>query len=348
MGLHPRTLATVAAMARQGGGGSGRRDQPMVLANYNTVGAVHQNQVLQNLLVGYQFPESMFISERIVPVLPVVNESDIYYRMDRSPWQRRESTLVPDRAPAREVEWTWSTDVYMAERYALATSVSDRERRNADDQLRLEESAALLPTQLLRLDQEIRTAELLTRANTSGVALSGDNRFDAAAFTANGVSIEKRFDDAKAAIRRATGGFMPTDVIIPSDVAQVMKRDPTIREMIKYTTNPLVNGDLPSTLWDLRVHIPTTQYTTSPEGTAEASVSYTDIWGKNITFVYVPPVPGIRVPASAYQFRVTADNFSVSEWREERVKLDMYEVSYTQDMKLIVPAAVYQLENAIS
>ena len=341
MGLHPKTLSAVHAMVAAGGGGAaGRRDAPMILANYATVGAVHQNVPLQNLVVGYQFPESMFISERIFPVLPVVNESDLFYKMDRAPWQRREQTLVPDRSPAREVEWTWTTDVYKAERYALATSVSDRERRNADSQLRLEESAVLLPTQLLKLDQEIRLAEMLTVANTSGTTLTGDDQFNATNFTANGVTIEKRFDDAKAAVRQATGGFNPTDVIIPDSVAKVMKRDSKIRDLIKYTTNALVNGDLPQTLWDLRVHIPTTQYTASPENEAQTA-TYTDIWGDSIIFVYVPPVPGIRVPAAGYQFRVTSDNFSVVEWREERTHLDMFEVGYTQDMQIVVPGATY-------
>lgn len=341
--LHPRTLALVEQMARQA-----RSSDPVALATYPTVGAVHQNVPMQNFLLGFQFPPGMFIADRIIPPLPVVNESDLFYKMDRSPWQRRESTIVPDRAAPREVQWSFGTDVYKADRYALATTISDRERRNADSQLRLEESANAFIAQLLRLDIEIRAAEMLTVAATSGVTLSGVNQFDDASFAASGVPIEKRFDDAKEAVRIATGGFEPTHVVIPSAVSKVMKRDPAIRELTKYTNNNLVNGDLPNTLWDLEVIIPKTQYTTSPEGTAEASVSYVDIWGKNIYFVYVPPVPGIRVPASAYQFRVTGDNFAVYEWRDDRRKIDGYEVSVTQDMQICFAAGIYILGAVIA
>jgi len=330
----PRTLAVPP--------GAGR----VLLANYNTVGQVHQNVPLQNLVIGYGQPG--YIAEQIMPVVPVKNETDDYYKLDKSPWFRQEPTLVADRTPAREIEWTWSLDSYRQDRYALATSISDRERDNADSQLRLEETSVGFVVNALKLDQEIRVATMLTAAATSGVTLSGSDQFDNANFTAAGVPIETRIDTAKEAIRVATGGFLPTHIVIPAAVAKVMKRDPDIRELTKYTNNNLVNGDLPNTLWDMKVVIPTSIYTTSAEGVAEASVSYSDVWGKSIRVVYVPETPAIRIPATGLILRSTKENFSVRQWRDDRLRLDYFEVSVLQDEVLPMGTGCYVIANAIA
>lgn len=325
---------------------------PIALGNYPAVDTVHANEYLRNLILGYTYPQGMYIADQVIPPLPVVNETDNFYVWDRSGFQRREQTLTPDRAAAREVRPTFSADSYRAERYALATSISDRERRNSDDQLGLENAQTMMIANLLRLDIEVRAAALLSKANTSGVTLSGANQWNNASFDPDGAatSIEYRFDVAKTAIRQALNGVEATHVIIPDAVAKVIKRDPWVREQIKYTHNDLlVNGDLPPTLWGLKVIIPKAMYTTDPEGTAEGSVSYSDIWGgTDVRVLYVNPNPAVMVPATAYQFRLSADNFAVNEWREDRRKLDLYEVSVTQDMKLTMSGGCYVIEDAIA
>lgn len=324
---------------------------PIALGNYPAVDTVHANEYLRNLILGYSYPQGQFIADQVIPVLPVVNETDNFYVWDRSGFQRREQTLTPDRSAAREVRPTFSADSYRAERYALATSVSDRERRNSDDQLSLEMAQTMAIANLLRLDIEVRAAALLSKANTSGVTLSGTAQWNNASFT-DGVtsSIEYRIDVAKTAIRQALNGREPTHIIIPDAVAKVMKRNATVRELIKYTQNDLlVNGDLPPTLWGLKVIIPQSMYTTDPEGTAEGSVTYSDVWGgTDVRVLYVNPNPAVMVPATAYQFRVSADDFAVSQWREDRRKLDLFEVSVTQDIKLTMSGGCYVIEDAIA
>lgn len=343
----PHALSAGGDPVRVGLAGAGGN---VVLGNYSYVGAVHQNVPLQNLILGYDITQE-FIADRVFPALPVVNESDLYYSFDKSPWFRREETRTPDRESAREVQFSYGTGQYLAERYALATSISDRERRNADDQLRLEESSLQLIKQLVALDIEIRVATLLSKTNTSGVTISGTSQWDNAAYNppTTGVLIETSFDTAKEAIRQATGGIQPNTVIIPSATAKVMKRDPKIRDLIKYTHQDLlVDGDLPPKLWGLDVIIPGTVFTTSPEGTAEGSVTYSDVWGKDVRILYVPPVPGIRVPATGYQFRVASDNFNVYQWRDDRARVDYFETGVLEDLKLTSATSCYVLETPIA
>lgn len=320
------------------------------LGAYPAVGAVHQNTPLTNLVVGYNYPG--FIADDVFPVLPVMKESDLYYSFDKSPWFRREDSLVPDRASAREINFSFGTGTYTAQRYGYQVTISARERANADNQLRLETAKLRFAKQLIQLDTEVRVAQLLTKSNTAGVTLSSSDQFDNASFTASGVPIENRFDTAKEAIRQATGGFDPNVVVIPKAVAMVMKRDSKIRDLVKYTQNALVNGDLPDTLWGMKVYIPGSIYTTTAEGTAEGSVTYSDVWGKDIRLMYVAP-PGtadMMTPAAGYQFRLSDDNYAVSQWSTGagRNQIDFYECSVSQDAKLTMSTACYVIESAIS
>ncbi len=331
------------ALAGMGGG--------IALGNYNYVGAVHQNVPLTNLIVGYDVTQN-FIADTVFPALPVVNESDDYYSFDKSPWFRREETRTPDRQSAREVQFQFTKGSYTADRFALATSISDRERRNADDQLRLEESSLQLIKQLVMMDIEIRVATLLSKANTSGVTISGTSQWDNASYNppTTGLTIEQSVDTGKEAIRQATGGLDPTHIIIPSATAKVVKRDAKVRDLIKYThADLLVDGDLPPKLWGMNVLVPRTIYTTTPEGTAEASVTYTDIWGKDVRLLYVPPVPGIRVPATGYQFRVGGgENWGVYQWRDDRARCDYFETGVLEDLKLTNATSCYVIETPIA
>lgn len=321
------------------------------LGQYPAVGPVHQNVPLANLVVGYGFPG--LIADDVFPVLNVMHESDDYYEFRKSPWFRREESLIPDRSMAREVTFEFTTGTYRAQRYGYQVTISARERANADSQLRLEASKLRLVKQLLMLDTEIRVADLLSKANTSGVTLSGTQQWDNASYApATDGSIEKRVDTGKEAVRQATGGFEPNVLIVPAAVAKVMKRDATIRDLIKYTTNALVNGDLPDTLWGMRVVIPGSVYTTTPEGTAEASVTYTDVWGNDVRMMYVAP-PGtadFMTPSAGYQMRLADDNYAVAQWSmgSGRNQIDFYECSVTQDAKLTMPSACYVIENAIA
>ncbi len=320
------------------------------LGQYPAVGPVHQNVPLQNLIVGYG--DFGFIADQVFPVLPVMNESDDYYEFKKSPWFRREESLIPDRATSREVNFEYELKQYRAQRYGYQVSISARERANSDSQLRLEQTKLTLVKRLLMMDTEIRVAEMLSKANTSGVTLSGTDQFDNASFTSTPSVIEKRFDVAKEAVRIATGGFEPNVAIVPAAVAKVIKRDSAIRDLIKYTQNALVNGDLPDTLWGMRVYVPGSVFTTTPEGTAEGSVTYTDVWGNDIRLMYVAP-PGtadFMTPSVGYQMRLSDDNYAVSQWSQwaGRSQIDFYECSVTHTAKLTMPSACYVIENAIA
>src|SRR6185369_955755 len=106
-----------------------------------SVGNVHVNVPLTNLAIRYMPSMDGFIADQVCPRIPVVNESNVYYT-----WQQADffavdvSDLVPDRGTPREVDFTSTTASYTAARRELGWTISQRERNNADNQLRLEET----------------------------------------------------------------------------------------------------------------------------------------------------------------------------------------------------------------
>lgn len=306
---------------------------------------VHVDQVLTNFSIGYH-PFGM-IAEQIVPVIPVNNESDKYYVWDRQSAFNVSATgkmsLRADKSEAKEVDFKLSTATYTAEEYALKILLSDREKANADSALRLRESKLRRLQDLLMLEQEIRVGTLLTTgANwASGHTTSPSTKWDAA----SGVTIEANIDTAKEAVRKAIG-VLPNTLVIPASVAVVVKKDPTLRELIKYTQNSLlVNGDLPPTMFGMRVVMPGATYTASLEGAS--SVTYTDIWGDNVLLLYVPPTDSaMDAPAGAKIFR--ARPWEVRSWRVEEKRSEAIEASVIQDEVLTSNVAGYLFTDVLT
>lgn len=309
-----------------------------------TVRDVHVDQPLTNLSIGYH--PSGLIAEIVAPPMKVNKESDKYYVWDRSSAYRVSATgtmsLRADKTEAREVDFGLSTSTYTAEEYALKILVSDREKGNADSVLRLREAKVRRLQDLLLLEEEIRVATLLTTSGNWDSAHTGtvSVKWDAA----SAVVIEKNIDTAKEVVRKAIG-VNPTHIIIPSAVAKVVKRDSTIRDLVKYThADLLVDGDLPPKLFGMTVVIPGATYTSSIEGAS--SITYSDVWSDNVLLLYVPGEATLDSPTAVKIFR--AKEFEVRSWRVEEKRSEAIEVSVIQDEVLTSNISGYLITDVLT
>jgi len=304
---------------------------------------VHIDAALTNLSIQYQ-PMGL-IADLVMPILKVKKESDKYYIWDRGTSLRVPESKRADGAESNKVNFKVTNETYQAEEYALNADVTDRQRDNADSILKLRASKMKMTKDLLMLDREKRVATLLTTTGNYDsavrVTLSGTNQWNNDSFAG---SVEKDIDTGKEAVR-ALIGHEPNVIIIPAAVAKVMKRDDEIRELIKYTQNSLlVNGDLPPTLWNMKVLIPGAINITSIEG--HATTTTADVWGKHIVMTYVPTGGSIDTPAHAYTLR--ARNFKVKAWREENKSKEVIEVSVIDDEVITSNISGYLITNAIA
>ena len=305
---------------------------------------VHIDAALSNLSIAYT-PGGM-VAEQCLPVLKVVKESDKYYKWDRGNMLRVPESKRSDGAESNKVTFDLTkNNSYQCEEYAYNTDLTDRQIGNSDSVLNLRANKAKFLKELLMLDQEKRVATLLTTTSNydSSVytTLSGTDQWNNDSFSG---SIESDLDTGKEAVRGLIG-FEPNIIIIPAAVAKVMKRDAQIRELIKYTKNDLlVNGDLPPTLFNMKVIIPTAINITSKQGASSDTTA--DVWGKHVVMLYRPPQGSLETPAFGYILRQR--NFLAKRWREESKAKEVIEVSTIQDEIVTSNISGYLISSCIA
>ena len=304
---------------------------------------VHIDAALTNLSIQYQ--PTGYIADQVMPILKVKNESDKFFKWDRGTSLRVPESKRADGAESNKVLYKVTTDSYQCEEYALNTDVTDRQLKNADKILNLRANKMKMTKNLITLDREKRVDSLLTTTGNYDsavrVTLAGTNQWNNDSFAG---SIELDIDTGKEAVR-ALIGFEPNMIIIPAAIAKVMKRDDAIRELIKYTqSNLLINGDLPPSIWNMKVLIPTAINITSIEG--HATTTTADVWGDDVILTYVPAGGSIDTPAHAYTFR--SRNFRTKAGREEKRGTEVIEVSMIDDEKITSDISGYLITNAIA
>lgn len=327
-----------------------------------SVGNVHVNALLSNLAIRYMPNQDGFIADEVCPRVPVAHESDLY-----ETWQQADffsvdvSDLVPDRGTPREVDFASTTASYTAQRRELGWTISQRERNNADNQLRLEETKQRGVLARLSLLREQRVAALLKAGGTTtvlGEVIAGgiDSSMTAAASPKWDVSTTLYSDFGNAitvGIRamRQTIGMRPNTIVIPAYVAEGMQKSGIFSAaggpINSYTGLPGENPYfteyplLPTRILGMRVLVPGNIKNTAKEG---QTASYTDIWGKDVTLLYVTNGPSMDTPSAAYTF--TAEPRLTRQTRDEIRRIDEYFVGETIAEKVVAPFAGYTITAA--
>lgn len=292
---------------------------------------VHVSAPLTNLAIRYK--NMAFVGERILPVVPVIKEADKFYVFSQEELKDETKSLRAAGAEAHEIDWDITTSTYSAEEYALRHLVPDRVVANADNAVRPKITATYKLTNKILLGRERAIATLVQATGNVGSSATPSIKW-------NGTSpdIESDVDTAKNAVRTACG-TEATSIVIPYRVAQIVKRDSTVRNLIRYTVpgdTLLRNGDLPPVLWNLEVIIAGAIRDTAQDG---QSVSLSDVWVDNVLVFYKENAPSLESLSLGYVFRV--GNFVVKTYRVDTRGGDMIEVSVIQDEKIAATACGY-------
>jgi hypothetical protein len=328
------------------------------------VGAVHQNVPLSNLAVLYRPGFYGFIADDVCPILPVVHESDTYYTLDagRLLRDRRLRPRARQDGAAFTIEFAATTASYQARRRELAWDISDRERSNADDQLRLEMVkqegvlGRLAMLREMRIEAKLQpnnvtttvAGESITGGLDSSMTAAKTAFWDGAATFANVAT-----DIAKGITKmRQTIGQKPTHIVIPAAVAEGLQKsafysaaagplltitDPATSPA--FTSFPL----LPPVLFGLKVLIGGEIKNTAVEG---QTASYSDVWGETVRILYVNPSPAVERPSVAYTFQSEAPTTRQS--RDDRKRLDWFAAGRTIDERVVAAFAGYTISDCLT
>ena len=317
--------------------------------------------VLSQLAV--QYTPRGFVAPEVAAAMDVTKETGQYPVFDESYFFRAElPEEVADRAPTPEVDFRWSTDLYRARPRRLKTSITPRERDQADNALRLEQSKLNMLLLQMQLGFEVRLARLL-RHTSNGGQLTGGAHTPTSGWDTSTGDPEADIRQGKLAVHSKTG-LVPDALILPFEVAYALATNPKIREIVKYTVNGqqvLEVGDrlVPATLHGCRVIVAQgTLVNTAPEGQAK---SLAQIWGKSARLVKLGRDNEWGTPATVYQFRCPVSNTVASSeqrgvggfrlvdrWSEPDPPVDYIRAWECTDEKVVAPDTGYEIVNVIS
>jgi hypothetical protein len=294
-------------------------------------GGVHIDEVLTNISIGWS--NEALVAERLFPVVRVRKQSDKYYTFGREAWLPEAGDYRAPGTEANEIPGLkLSLDTYYAQEHSLQTPVTDEERENADVPLSPDADGTELVTSKILLGREKAMKDAVTDATQYAddmtVTLTGTAQWND--YT-NSDPIGD-FKDGRHAMH-ANMFMEPNTAIVPYQVMSELEDHPDFLDRIKYSERAILTPDIIATVVGLpNIIVPGTGIATG----ADLVPGY--LWGRDVLLAYVPPRPGLRVPAFAYEFTwryAGGQEQVVDRWREERRKSDLIRCSRRYDLKLV-------------
>ena len=214
---------------------------------------VHINVPLSNF-AAESYKQAPLIWNQIFPVLPVMKSSDKYKKFDGSGLINNNLKLERTRGEeAKQILFQSTDDTYTTEELTARYFIHRDDDANADSIMKLDQRITQRLTNQIGIQIEVKAKTLVENTSTFTDATPGV-KWDAA--NTDAMDIEGDIDTGKIAIAKACG-VRPNTIVIPEDIAKVVKKNAAIRELIKYTQSDLlVNGDLPPSIFNLKVIIP--------------------------------------------------------------------------------------------
>jgi hypothetical protein len=303
---------------------------------YNPTGSVnvHIDNVLTQISLGW--PNNGLVGENLFPTVGVNKQSDKYYVFGREAWLVENDLRAPGTQANEVTGLSLSSDTYYAQEHSLQTPVTDEERWNADSPLSPDRDGAELVTSKIWLGREKAMKDIATTASNydSGntVTLSGTQQWN------DYVNSDPIGDMRTGKVAVHAKIFTePNVAVIPYQVMTKLEDHPDFIERIKYSERGIVTSELVAAVLGLqRIIVPGVGIGTTNLG-QPIGVGY--LWGKDVVMAYVPPRPGMKVPAFGYEFAWRGNPGGqiqyIDRWREEQRKSDLVRVCRYYDLKLV-------------
>jgi len=310
---------------------------------------LHVDQLLTNISIAYQ--NGMYIADSIAPLVPVAKQSNIIPNYDQSHWFRNTAQL---RAPGTQSERGWyavsSTNTYFCRRFSFGFEIPDELRDNTDAPYDLDRDGTEFVTDKLLMYREVNAAATFFTTSVWGADKVGGTDFVAWSTYATSdplVNLYAYMDEVEGRIGREAN-----TLVLGKQTWVQLRWHPDLLDTIKYVQVGVVTEQMLASLLGLnKLLIGRSIYTTSPEGTAEGSVTYTRIWGKHGLLLYVPEQASLLRPAACYTFawnRVPNAISYIKRIREESRELDVIEGNSYFDQKLTASRAGVFIQNAVA
>ena len=313
---------------------------------------VHKDTMLTEVSIGYKNP--MFVADMVFPNVPVIKQSDYFYKFLKGAWFRNEAEIRGPGTKAARGGYPVSPETYSCQERAFAHPVPIEVVNNSDPPVRPFETGVRFATQKVMLAKEVVVAAACT---TAGNWTTTDDVAAAWVATADGSGNTFIADilGGKETLRQLIGVY-PNRLVMDAKTFKNVKQEYTVLERIKYTGTQGAPADVTTQtlaqLFELDwVGIGGAIKSDAEEVVAGTDFNAVDIWETNATkgaafLYYAPPTPALDEPAAGYVFNwkgsespidaeLAADIYrSVRYWWDKDVKSYIIEASENFDAKV--------------
>lgn len=312
-----------------------------------TLNQVHVNKVLTNISIAYQQADTMFISAKVFPIVPVDKQSDLYWIWGKNDWFRDEAQ---ERAPSTQSVgsgYTLSTDSYNAKVYAFHKDVSDMINANADGAIADESAATRFVTRRLMLRQELQWVSDYFKSGVWGTDVTP------AALWSDYVNSDPigDVDTAKTKILSTTG-FEPNTLVLGYNVWIALKNHPDIVARYQYTQAGVITEEMVARLFNIdRLLIAKAVKATNKEGQTGA---YGFAYGKHAFLCYAAPNASLMEASAGYMFmwrgvsRGLGETTGVKSFRMEEIESTRVEGQIAFADKVVATDLGYFFANVVA
>lgn len=318
------------------------------VVNNPTKGDVFIDETLTNFAQKWLQDQTMFVSTRAFPNVPVTKQSSQYYVFDRGSFFRRQTSL--QRAPGtppRQAGFNLSRDNYAALVYGLRTMITDEDRANQDAAVDLDSTSLDFVMQQAMIDREADFASTFMTGNVwfnGGAAASAGQNVNWSDPVSDPIS---NVDAAKDGVHK-TNGFRPNRAIFGRTAFTTFKNNDTVLDRISggaTATEPaMVTIQRTAEILELEeVLVMDGVENNAVEG---ATDSFDFIGNDNVLVYYAPASANIRTVTAGARFTwtglfgATVDGLRTLSYRhpDPGVKSDFVEVEMTYDHKASGPS----------
>lgn len=291
---------------------------------------VHVDTVLTDVSVAYIQDQSQFIATKVFPIVPVMKQTDKYYKYSKDDWFKDEAQKRADASESAGSGYNLGTDGYSCDVYAFHKDVGRQTRRNVDAGINLDSDATRFVTNRLLLKAERQFVAEYFKTGVWDTDVVGTTDFAKWSDYATSDPIED-IEDGKEQILKTTG-YAANTLVVGYQVWRKLKNHPAFVDRIKYTTSDAVSKAIVARYLEVdNIYVAQSIFNSANEG---AAGSYDFVFGKDALLCHVAPAPGLLVPSAGYVFswsdpgygtgtEVVMTRFFIDEKKADRIEGEM-------------------------
>lgn len=298
------------------------------------------------MAVAWAQDQANFVADKVFPMLPVNNMSDLYLVYSKGTFYRT-GNMRPRPAGGRPAATGYevSQGSYRCIEWALEHLIDDTVRRNADQPadpdlagMRFLQSQALIQRDTLWTNKYFLTGVWATDwTGVSGVP-TGNQFLQWDQSGSDPIQFMRgRLNDVGGKT-----GYRPNKVVFGTTAYEAFINHPDVLDRIKYTQRGLVTPDIVASLLDVgQVLVPRAVSNTAAEGQAD-NIGYIAS-PTNVLITYAAPAPSIQEPSGGYTFAWTnlipgIDNAFggvIERGRDELAHSDVLQIRASYDQEIV-------------